>query len=72
MLKKVQSDFLFARPSFASGAASTIDLWGQLVDYNSCANPSEADANAILADWSVVGQDIFDATQLCASKQDAA
>jgi hypothetical protein len=61
MMKKVKSDFLFAQPSFLSGAGSAFDLWGQLSDYNVSTNGTEADANAIAADWLVVGQDIFDA-----------
>lgn len=72
MLKKIQSDFLFARPSFASGVATTFDLWGQLTEYNTSATPVEADANAIFADWAVVGQDILDAAEQCASECDAA
>jgi hypothetical protein len=69
---KVQTDFLFARPSLASGAASTLDLWGQLTDYNVSATPLEADANALFSDWAVVGQDISDATDQCASESDTA
>jgi hypothetical protein len=70
---KVQTDFLFARPSFASGAASTLDLWGLLADYNRSNTPTEADANAIFADWAVVGQDISDAMdELDATECDAA
>jgi hypothetical protein len=69
---KVQSDFLFARPSFASGVASTLDLWGQMPGYNISETVEEADANAIFADWAVVGQDIFDAAEQCASECDAA
>jgi hypothetical protein len=71
MLKKVQSDFLFASPSFASGIATTFDLWGQFTAYNTSATPAEADANAIFSDWAVVGQDISDAVEQCASECDA-
>lgn len=63
MNRKVKSDFLFAQPSFASGAARVLDLWGQFDEYNVSATPAEADAKAIAADWSVVGQDIFDALE---------
>jgi hypothetical protein len=69
---KVQTDFLFARPSFSSGAASTLDLWGQLPEYNKSNTPLEADANAIFADWAVVGQDISNAIDELASERDAA
>jgi len=61
MGKKVKSDFLFAQPSFASGAARTLDLWGLLDDYNISSTTVEADVKAIAADWIVVGQDLTDA-----------
>jgi len=73
MDRKVQSDFLFAQPSFISGAARVIDLWGQFDDYNRSDTPAEADAKALAADWFVVGQDIFDAANLSESEtEDAA
>jgi hypothetical protein len=61
MNRKIQSDFLFAQPSYASGAARLVDLWGQFDDYNRSDSPAEADANAIAADWLIVGQDLSDA-----------
>jgi hypothetical protein len=61
MIKRVQTDFLFAQPSFASGAGSAFDLWGQLASYNDSADGAQADARAIASDWIVVGQDIYDA-----------
>jgi hypothetical protein len=70
MVKKVQSDFLFAQPGFASGVASVIDLWGELSAYNMSTTTAEADENAIAADWFVVGQDIYDALQQHASEGD--
>jgi hypothetical protein len=70
---KVQTGFLFARPSFTAGAASTLDLWGQFAAYNRSETSAEADANAIFADWAVVGQDISDAMDgIQASERDAA
>jgi hypothetical protein len=63
MSKKVQTDFLFAQPSFASGAARVLDLWGQFDAYNVSTNSAEADAKAIAADWIIVGQDIMDAVE---------
>ncbi len=63
MSKKIKSDFLFAQPSFASGAARVFDLWGQFDDYNRSSTPSEADAKAIAAARFVIGQDIFDAIE---------
>jgi hypothetical protein len=63
MGKHVKSDFLFAQPSFASGAARILDLWGQLDDYNISATTLEADEKAIAADWLLVGQDLSDAIE---------
>jgi hypothetical protein len=63
MIKRVQTDFLFSQPSFLSGMASSIDMWGELNAYNVSAEGKQADENAIAADWLVVGQDIFDALQ---------
>jgi hypothetical protein len=63
MGRKVQSDFLFAEPSFMSGAGRIVDLWGQFDDYNRSDTPAEADAKAIASDWLVVGQDIQDAVE---------
>jgi hypothetical protein len=63
MGRNVKSDFLFAQPSFMSGASRVIDLWGQFDDYNRSYTPAEADAKAIAADWLVVGQDILEILQ---------
>ncbi|HTW62871.1 MAG TPA: hypothetical protein VMD55_13775 [Terracidiphilus sp.] len=63
MVKKVKSDFLFAQPSLASGAARAFDLWGRLDEYNRSNTPFEADSKAIAADWFVIGQDIYDAIE---------
>lgn len=61
MEKKVKTDFLFAQPSFVSGAARVFDLWGVLDDYNISSSTKDADEKAIAADWLVVGQDLSDA-----------
>lgn len=63
MVKKVKSDFLFAQPSFSSGVARNLDLWGQFDDYNRSETSAEADAKAIASDWLVIGQDIYDAIE---------
>ncbi len=63
MEKAIQTDFLFAQPSFASGAARVLDLLGVFDDYNRSETPQEADGKAIAADWLVVGQDLCDAIQ---------
>ncbi len=62
-MEKVKTDFLFAQPSFISGAARVLDLWGVLDDYNISATPMEADEKAIASDWLVAGQDIYDAIE---------
>jgi hypothetical protein len=72
MNKTVKTDFLFAQPSFASGAARLLDLWGQFDDYNGSETPAEADAKAIASDWLVVGQDIVDAIDQTESEMQAA
>lgn len=63
MNKKIQSDFLFAQPSLASGAARSLDIWADFDDYNRSNTTSEADAKAIAADWLVIGQDMYDAIE---------
>lgn len=61
MSSKVQSDFLFAEPSFLSGASRLLDWYGYYDSYNSSRNGREADGRAMFADWRIVGQDINDA-----------
>ncbi len=58
MFSKKSSDFLFARPSFLSGAARVIDLGGTFDVYNTSDDP---DRLAMESDWSVVGKDIEEA-----------
>lgn len=55
-----RTDFLFAKPSFLTGAGRTIDLAAMLeqFSYNIGATPQEADAWATANDWAVVGQDL--------------
>ena len=72
MNRKVKSDFLFAQPSFSSGAASVFDLWGQFDEYNRSDTPADADAKAIAADWLLVGQDILDSIEYHESDTKAA
>ena len=55
MLKKYRSDFLFAQPSFLSGAARVLDMASGFDDYNSAEDP---DSMAIAADWCVIGDDL--------------
>lgn len=55
---KYSSDFLFARPSFLSGAARTMDAFATFDRYNVSDSPLEADMRAITNDWGMVGQDL--------------
>lgn len=71
-MEKVTTDFLFAQPSFASGAARILDLFAVFDDYNRSDTPIEADAKAIAADWLLVGQDVLSAIEQFESEQRAA
>jgi hypothetical protein len=53
-----RSDFLFARPNFLGGVATSIDLGATLVQYNESSSPEEADLRALKNDWCVVGEDM--------------
>ena len=55
------SDFLFAMPSWFSGAARTLDLTGQFDEYNDSPSENDADAKALLCDWRAVGDALRDA-----------
>lgn len=55
------SDFLFARPSFWSGIARTLDMWGVFDEYNSSPLGSLADYRALRSDWRAVGDDLTSA-----------
>lgn len=57
----MRPDFLFASPSWLSGASRGLDLAGQFDDYNQSASGDEADAKALFADWRVVGQSLVNA-----------
>ncbi len=72
MNQRVKSDFLFAQPSFLSGASRTLDLWGAFDDYNRSGMPVEADEKAIAADWLIVGQDLYDAIECEENELEAA
>lgn len=54
----IESDFLFARPSFFEGVARIVDLGGSLNAYNRSRTPEEADARAIYEDWRALGHDV--------------
>ena len=63
MGNKFKTDFLFANPSLTSGAARLLDFGGTFDQYNDSGTPKEADANATIADWCVVGDDIREAME---------
>jgi hypothetical protein len=49
--------------SWLTGAGTVINLFGRFYSYNTSATEEEADARAISSDWSVVGDDIWNAMQ---------
>jgi hypothetical protein len=61
MVNRIESDFLFAEPSFVSGVARLLDWWGHYDAYNLSRGGQEADAKAMFSDWRIVGQDLADA-----------
>ena len=63
MVNKVRTGFLYADPSFMSGWARTLDLFGQFDSYNQSLTPAEADAKALAADWIIAGQYIASALE---------
>jgi hypothetical protein len=65
------SDFLFAQPSFLTGAGRIGDLFGALrhFSYNPSVTPEQADKTAIAEDWRQVGDDLGEA-MVTVGKQD--
>ncbi|MGH9498951.1 MAG: hypothetical protein ACRD3L_07385 [Terriglobales bacterium] len=61
MSNKVKSGFLYSDPSFLSGLARTLDVYGLYDAHNASSTPLEADTRALASDWIVVGQDLQDA-----------
>ena len=57
-MNRLRTDYLFARPSFLSGFARVLDLFGLFDSYNESPTPKSADGCAIYSDWRIVGQDI--------------
>jgi len=51
------TDFLFARPSWLSGAGRLFDIWALFDSYNISPTPRLADARATFSDWSMIGED---------------
>lgn len=61
----MHTDFLFAMPSWLSGAARTLDLGGVFDEYNESPTPAQADAWALWHDWRAVGDLLRDAMRVC-------
>lgn len=57
----MESSFLVIDPSAFRGAARTLDLWGQLDDYNISPSGAEADAMAAQADALALEEDFASA-----------
>lgn len=58
MSDDLHSDYLFARPSLAEGAARIVDVSNSLNMYNYSRHGDEADARAIYEDWKALGHDV--------------
>lgn len=54
---------LFQRPSFIEGVGRIIDIENALNSYNKNSSGEQADAEAIAADWCMIGNDINKAIQ---------
>lgn len=53
-----RSTFRYATPSFASGMARVLDLFGTLDDFETTIDDAELDTLATYNDWRAVGEDI--------------
>jgi len=58
------SDFLAATPSFLSGMARVLDMFGVFDKYNRSTTPELVDSRAIYGDWQMVGKDLSAAIAL--------
>jgi hypothetical protein len=56
--RRTTTDFLFARPSFASGLGRLVDFGCTFDQYNTSRSTTEADVRASVSDWLSVGDDI--------------
>ena len=59
----MRPDFLFATPSWLSGAARTLDLGGVFTDYNDSPDEDVADERALFLDWRAVGDTLREAVR---------
>ena len=60
---KFYTDFLFSTNDFIIGAGSAINLAGNYYDFNGSESAAEADERAIRNDFSMIGQDLCEATE---------
>lgn len=58
MSDEIQSNYLFARPSFVEGVGRIVDVSNSLNTYNQSRSGAEADAHAIREDWKALGHDV--------------
>lgn len=64
------TDYLFSQPSFISGIARTLDIFGTYNSYNMSATPEEADCKAIYSDLTAVGLDMKKAVSVIEAELD--
>lgn len=57
-MEMTNTTFLFAAPSFLSGAARILDLGATFDDYNKSWTGAEADAAALRNDFAAIGNDM--------------
>ena len=57
--------YLYASPSFLSGAARLLDFGNTYEVYNHAVTGSQADALGLLGDWALVGNDLWQGINAC-------
>jgi hypothetical protein len=70
-MRNACADFLFARPTAASGLARFFDFGGTFDDYNVSADEADADMTAAYIDWVCVGDAVRSALTRALSEQDS-
>ncbi len=65
-------NYLFADPSFLSGAARMLDLGGAFDEFDGSLTPAQADELAMRRDWNAVGADLIGAMGEAEQDSDAA
>jgi hypothetical protein len=61
MNRRYRTGFLFSSPSFLVGAGSVLNIGGNYFEFNYSSHSEDSDWKAILADWSIIGEDIQEA-----------